>query len=1279
MKEFLLFYFLILNLLKTAFLIIPLWNFESSTYDLLSSSSSNSITYEIYSKNDGGINIKIEKTISRNEDTITEKNIIYIGGYNAETSWEDIESVYYIDRIIYICPKGKNHMNKFESNTFTEIKSSSFSYDEDWELQCYYQPNKNYIFVGYLNKYSKFSAYIIDSNSWNDNTNIYNGLFDFKWTTQIIDDNNRDYPMKMLVYNDNKIILKGSKFTLESSNINRNDISSQVVIDALSYSNAFFNIDNDYFYFITYDKDPPDFNSGYNNQNDDIDYSNLRSITISTNSDSPLEFFYDFTIQNMHFAKNTKYVFYEIYNTIKNKSYYGIIDIVLNKIIFNTDKVINSFRLYTSDSFLAMTRTSVYKICALSENDECISSCSSGSIYIDSQRPNFCGNECSHFILVPTEICIDECDENIFHTEDNYHCGFCKDINESYPYKLLNTSGCLNRIPEGTYLYNSKYNLLKISTNITERDLCNKNADLYPVNYGNYTKNIKCLNKNEINQRLYFDSENEEFRPCFETCLTCSKEGNKSFHNCILCESGYRLKPEESPKNNCVADCPFYYYNEYKQYKCVENLPCPKEAILLIKEKNKCINDCKNDNTYKYQYNGFCYKECPGGTKNNNNICEDEKKEVFTLTQNNININYTSFIDKIDNFVQSYSNEFSYTNNHVSEYINEEYEAIIYKDKNCINELSLNFPSVDFGNCYDKIQNKSNITEDLIVVIINKIDENNNRISSYSLFNPKTGVKLNADICKNDTILVSKNILSLLNENLTNYELMLSLIKQGVNIFNSSDKFYKDLCFDYNLENEKDIAFQDRLKLFYPNISLCDSECKPVVNLENNTVSCECYFNDISSTNNISFLKDNVFIENLLGDAIDFIESSNIDVSKCAKKAIKYFTNVYGFYITLGLLSINIVLSILFYFVDLKKIKLYIFKKTQNYLKLLGYSININNGPPSKKNKKEENNNNRNETEGNTKKKDKNNKKKNIKKEVKIKNNKIENLNIMISINNKSSQRVLKSEGKLFQNEFNKKNNNFETYFFKFGNTKKNESDIKKYKSYFEEYLSSSDEMEYDDAIKKDKRKFCQYFCDNLKDNQIVYNTFFIYEPFKPRTIKIILFILNLLLFFVINALFINDDYISETYNLKGKENFFNFISRSINRFFYTTVICMLIEFVVDFFFIKETKMKRIFLREKDNKYDLEEQIIALLKRIKYSYLAFIIFVYIIFIVCLYYLICFNSIYPHIQMEWIISSIIIFFMRQILSVLQCLFETILRFISFSLKSEKIFKVSKLIN
>ena len=38
-----------------------------------------------------------------------------------------------------------------------------------------------------------------------------------------------------------------------------------------------------------------------------------------------------------------------------------------------------------------------------------------------------------------------------------------------------------------------------------------------------------------------------------------------------------------------------------------------------------------------------------------------------------------------------------------------------------------------------------------------------------------------------------------------------------------------------------------------------------------------------------------------------------------------------------------------------------------------------------------------------------------------------------------------------------------------------------------EEYLSTEpDDMDYDDVIKKDNRKFCQYFLDKLKVNHMI-------------------------------------------------------------------------------------------------------------------------------------------------------------------------------------------------
>ena len=61
----------------------------------------------------------------------------------------------------------------------------------------------------------------------------------------------------------------------------------------------------------------------------------------------------------------------------------------------------------------------------------------------------------------------------------------------------------------------------------------------------------------------------------------------------------------------------------------------------------------------------------------------------------------------------------------------------------------------------------------------------------------------------------------------------------------------------------------------------------------------------------------------------------------------------------------------------------------------------------------------------------------------------------------------------------------------------------------------------------------------------------------------------------------------------------------------------------------------------------------------------------------LYYVLCFNSVYPSMKAEWIKSSIIIIIAMQIISILQILLQAFFRLISFKLKSEKLFKISLL--
>ena len=193
----------------------------------------------------------------------------------------------------------------------------------------------------------------------------------------------------------------------------------------------------------------------------------------------------------------------------------------------------------------------------------------------------------------------------------------------------------------------------------------------------------------------------------------------------------------------------------------------------------------------------------------------------------------------------------------------------------------------------------------------------------------------------------------------------------------------------------------------------------------------------------------------------------------------------------------------------------------------------------------------------------------------------------------------------------------------------------------------------------------------------MIVNTFFNTEPLRPLSIKIILFNFILVLYFTVNGIFYSEGYISEIYHSEN-ENFFSFFPRSINRFFYTAIVNLIIELFIDFFFIEEKKIKGIFNREKDNYVNIKVEIGKLIIKIKKRYLCFFIMIFCLYIIFWIYLECFNYVYPYTQYDWIKSSIALIIIIQILSILRCLGNALLRFLSFFFRSEKIFKISNLL-
>ena len=112
---------------------------------------------------------------------------------------------------------------------------------------------------------------------------------------------------------------------------------------------------------------------------------------------------------------------------------------------------------------------------------------------------------------------------------------------------------------------------------------------------------------------------------------------------------------------------------------------------------------------------------------------------------------------------------------------------------------------------------------------------------------------------------------------------------------------------------------------------------------------------------------------------------------------------------------------------------------------------------------------------------------------------------------------------------------------------------------------------------------------------------------------------------------------------------------------------------------LKKKKLKGIFIRGKQNIQKIKEEIFALIKKIEKQCFIFIGMSFIIFFFSWAYISCFNDVYFYTRIDWIKSTLFFILLFQIVSIVICLFETIIRYISIKCKSEKLFKLSQFIN
>ena len=477
-------------------------------------------------------------------------------------------------------------------------------------------------------------------------------------------------------------------------------------------------------------------------------------------------------------------------------------------------------------------------------------------------------------------------------------------------------------------------------------DLCikcnnqNNYYELKPNSNGNSTY-VACYS--EYTKPPNYFLNNNYFDVCFYTCGSCNEKGNQDDNKCLTCSNNYIIDPNNI--NNCVLKCKYYYYyTDYGEYKCSYDNQCPEEASLLVPELSKCTKNCKEE-IYEFQYNGQCINECPEDAPANKetNICEIKNINVCTYNLLNLFLDNNIKKNNIENIVVNYANEYSYTNNHISNYISDEYSIIIYKNSDCIKKLGLKMPTINFGTCYDKVKDHYSIKKDLIIGVIDifQDDGTNNKETTFALFHPDTGKNLNAsEICKEEKIIVEENILSIVDDN----ETILFFSDQNVNLFNISNEFYTDICFVFNSPNKRDIVRKDRIQLFYPNVTLCDKGCKNVgINLTSLSAICECSFKELleNTVLNSAFFSENILISEVVGKIQELIILLNLEIMSCYEFIFKfsYFIRCTGGFIVLIIIVFEIICIVVYIKYSIKDVIGFLFNMTTNYISFVKNNI----------------------------------------------------------------------------------------------------------------------------------------------------------------------------------------------------------------------------------------------------------------------------------------------------------------------------------------------------
>ena len=527
------------------------------------------------------------------------------------------------------------------------------------------------------------------------------------------------------------------------------------------------------------------------------------------------------------------------------------------------------------------------------------------------------------------------------------------------------------------------------------------------------------------------------------------------------------------------------------------NKELPFENIL----KQECVDNCQA----KDFMNGVCII--------NYKIDDENKKENDkgdTIVQDLI-------IKNLENSLISGDYNLSNVENGKDDiYQDEKMILTLTTTSNQKNNKNNNYTIIDLGECESLLRQENNIS-DIHVLYIKKIDvfQEGMRIPKieYDIFYKSSEnklVKLNLSICRKSKI-----------------SLFIPVeITENLDKLNSSSNYYNDICYIATSDNGTDIILKDRKKEFIEgNRTLCQDDCD-FTEYYFNSQQAKCLCKVKESKLSIKDMKIN---KTKLYESFTDIENIiNFKIMICYKILFTKNGIIYNiaFYFILLVILFHIIVIIIFYSYQ----KNIIDKETKDIISSIN-NLNIDNNTKikrkSRKRRKRRKSIDRLGIKNTT------NKIQNI-----IKSNNDNLLNI-IKLNNppNKNQRnipVKRQNDYKINNNNNDTNKNNKNSYSRLKNNRKNKEIKQKSEQIIERSQEEINNLSYELALKLDKRTFCEYYCSLIKIKHILIFSFYNNNDYNIRIIKIDLFFIIFILYYMVNALFFDDNTMHKIYEDQG-------------------------------------------------------------------------------------------------------------------------------------------------